>query len=146
LQDLLRVKYNWDKIPFIQLPLNWDEIREMKKSGLVAIGSHTVTHPILSRCTYEEQRAELTLSRNRVIEELNEECVLFCYPNGEVNDYNHWTIKLLKELGYVGALTTINGYVDINNRDNFQLNRWGYAKTAEDQAILISGLYRLFKK
>jgi len=35
-------------------PCSWSELREMADSGLMEIGSHTVTHPILSSITDEE--------------------------------------------------------------------------------------------
>jgi len=143
LQNLLRVEYNWDKIPSVHLPLTWDEIREMKSSGLISIGSHTVTHPILSKCSYEEQRKELLFSRNRIVEELNEDCILFSYPNGEITDYNHETIGLLKKTGYMGAVTTVVGYLDNNNRDNYQLNRFGTGMNIEELGTIVTGLSRL---
>ena len=143
LQNLLRVEYNWDKIPSVHLPLTWDEIREMKSSGLVSIGSHTVTHPILSKCSYEKQRRELMLSRQRIIEELGEDCTLFAYPNGEITDYNHETIGLLKKSGYMGAVTTVVGYIDNVNRDNFQLNRFGTGIDIEELGTVVTGVSRL---
>ena len=143
LQNLLRVEYNWDKIPSVHLPLTWDEIREMKSSGLVSIGSHTVTHPILSKCSYEKQRRELMLSRQRIIEELGEDCTLFAYPNGKINDYNHETIGLLKESGYRGAVTTGVGYIDNDNRDIFQLNRFGTGMNIEELGTVVTGVSRL---
>ncbi len=77
LQNQLGVEYDWSRIPEDQLPLTWDEIRQMKDSGLISIGSHTVTHPILSRCTLEEQRKELSESQQRIADQLGAECNLF---------------------------------------------------------------------
>ena len=143
LQQFLEIEYNWDKIPSLLMPLTWDEIREMKESGLISIGSHTVTHPILSKCSCEQQRKELMLSQKRIVEELNQDCNLFAYPNGKFADYNQDTIRLLKELDYLGAVTTVDGYIDISNRDSLQLDRFGYEKTVEDMAVLISRFYHL---
>lgn len=143
LQDILEIDYDWDKIPALLLPLTWDEIRDMKESGLISIGSHTVTHPILSRCTYEQQRGELMISRQRIVDELKEDCILFAYPNGKPVDYNQETIKLLKESGYLGAVTTNIGYVDNTNRDNAQLNRFGTDITLEALGMIVTKMSRL---
>jgi len=143
LQKALGVEYDWDKIPSLLLPLTWDQIREMKESGLISIGSHTVTHPILSKCTHEEQRKELMVSQQRITEELGEKCVLFAYPNGRVADYNQDTIRLLKEFGYWGAVTTNVGYVDGSNRDKFQLNRFGSGGNLDELGTIVTGLSRL---
>jgi len=146
IQEAFEVEYNWDTVPTLLQPLNWDEIREMRQSGLVSIGAHTVTHPILSKCTYEEQREELTRSQRRIADELGEECTLFAYPNGQMTDYNQDTIGLLKELGFLCAVTTIFGYLDNNHRDDLQLNRFGVAGSLEELGTIATGLSRLVGK
>lgn len=142
LHQLLEVEYNWIKIPELLLPLTWDEIRIMKDSGLVSFGSHSVTHPILSKCTLEQQRRELMLSQQRITEELGIECNLFAYPNGEITDYNQETLELLRELKYLCAVTVIPGYVNNNGKDNLQLNRFGAGISLEELGTIITGLSR----
>ena len=143
LQETLEIDYNWDRIPAVLSPLTWNEIREMKESGLISIGSHTVTHPMLSKCTYEQQGRELKFSRQRIVEELKEDCVLFAYPNGKQVDYNQETIRLLKESGYLLAVTTNIGYVDSTSRDNIQLNRFGTDITLEALGMVVTKMSRL---
>lgn len=143
LQRFLEIKYDWDKIPPILLPLTWDEIREMRDSGLFSFGAHTVTHPILSNCTDDQQRKELALSQQRINKELGESAYLFAYPNGGIADYNKKSIELLRELGYLGAVTTIAGYVNPHNQDNFQLNRFGTEGNLEELGTVVTGLSRL---
>lgn len=146
LQHSLEVEYNWDKIPSLLLPLSWDEIREMRASRLITIGSHTVTHPILSRCTNEEQCCEIKHSHNRIKAELGEDCKLFAYPNGQAADYNQYTIQSLKELDYVGAVTTVFGYAQRNNPDNFHLKRFGTEGPLDELGAIVSGLSHLVGK
>ena len=143
LQNDLEVEYDWDRIPSLLLPLTWDEIREMRESGLISIGSHTATHSILSRCTFEEQQKELMLSQQRITEELKEECILFAYPNGQLVDYNQQTIKILKESGYLGAVTTVVGYANNCSQDKFQLSRFGTDGNLEDIGTIVTGLSRI---
>ena len=45
--------------------MTWEEIRSLD-SDLVEIGAHTCTHPILARCTIEEQRMEIADCRRAI--------------------------------------------------------------------------------
>jgi peptidoglycan/xylan/chitin deacetylase (PgdA/CDA1 family) len=143
LQEDLGIEYDWDKIPSLFLPLTWDEIRKMNENGLISIGSHTVSHPILSNCTSEQQKKELMLSRLRIGEELGEDCIMFAYPNGEKTDYNKETINILRESKYLGAVNVVPGYINMKDRDNFQLNRFGAGINLEELGTIITGLSHL---
>lgn len=44
--------------------LDWDEVHQLARTGLIEFGSHTHTHPILSRCALDVQRRELQVSRD----------------------------------------------------------------------------------
>lgn len=143
LQNQLGVEYDWSKIPEDLQPLTWEDMRVMRESGLISIGSHTVTHPILSHCSVDQQRQELGESQQRITEKLGVECNLFAYPNGRKTDYNLETIRLLKELNYLAAVTVIHGYVEKNHKDNFQLNRFGGDISLEALGTIVSGLSRI---
>jgi len=67
------------------LPLTWEQIRELDSSG-VEIGSHTVTHPILTRISVDKLRYELRESRARLESELGHKVELLGYPNGDHNE------------------------------------------------------------
>jgi peptidoglycan/xylan/chitin deacetylase (PgdA/CDA1 family) len=88
--------------------LDWSEVDALARTGLVRFGSHTHTHPILSRCPVEVQREELETSRN-VLQERGLSASLFAYPNGRPADFTADTQRLLRELGYRCGLTTIPG-------------------------------------
>jgi peptidoglycan/xylan/chitin deacetylase (PgdA/CDA1 family) len=62
-------------------PLDWDRIREMERHGIL-FGSHTVTHPILTRVPPEEAEWEMARSRDRLAEEIETPVDWFCYPQG----------------------------------------------------------------
>lgn len=66
------------------LPLTWEQVREMD-SSVVEIGSHTVTHPILTRISVEKLRYELRESRMRLEGVLGHKVELLGYPNGDHN-------------------------------------------------------------
>ena len=82
--------------------LTWDQVSEMRKSGL-EFGSHTLTHPDLTKIPLEKAWQEIAESKRSLENKLNEEIKVFCYPYGE---YNQDVIKLVKKAGYQGAVVT----------------------------------------
>lgn len=60
----------------------WDELRRLVPA-LVSIGSHTLTHPILSSLDVEQTEREVRDSRAAIERELGRPAELFCYPNGD---------------------------------------------------------------
>lgn len=85
--------------------MTWDMIKEMKNNGM-NFGSHTVTHPDLSKATNQQIDFQLSTSTEKLKSELGTDITDFCYPSGKYNDY---TIAKLKELGYKTAMTTHTG-------------------------------------
>lgn len=85
-------------------PLSWDQIREMSRAG-IAIGAHTVTHPILSRETKDVQQREIVESAER-IRALVGECRHFAYPDGQPGTRSAETIAALRIAGFTAAWTT----------------------------------------
>jgi peptidoglycan/xylan/chitin deacetylase (PgdA/CDA1 family) len=88
--------------------LDWNEVEELSRSGLVDFGSHTHTHPILSRCTVAAQETELRTSRDLLRERLGQ-ADLFAYPNGCAEDFTPQTRQLLIDLEYRSAVSTLSG-------------------------------------
>lgn len=64
--------------------LGWDGLRDLAEAG-VEIGSHTSTHPHLTRLSDVELDGELRASREQIADELGRPCVLLAYPYGEEN-------------------------------------------------------------
>jgi peptidoglycan/xylan/chitin deacetylase (PgdA/CDA1 family) len=62
--------------------MGWDELRGLAERG-VEVGSHTLTHPHLTRLGDAELREELTESKGRLETELGRPCPLLAYPFGE---------------------------------------------------------------
>lgn len=103
------------------LMLTWDEVKTMSRGG-VHFGSHTVTHPILSRLPDERVKKEIRDSKTIIEEHLGTSVKTFAYPNGRRGDFNEITKKCLSEAGYTCALTTIWGRNE-SDRDLFELRR-----------------------
>jgi peptidoglycan/xylan/chitin deacetylase (PgdA/CDA1 family) len=65
--------------------LTWDELRALAERG-VEIGSHTMTHPHLTRLADEEVEHELREARSRIEDEVGRPCRYVAYPYGDVDD------------------------------------------------------------
>ena len=91
--------------------LNWEEVKEMA-SSLISFGSHTVTHPILSRESEDTVREELSTSRREIERVLGREISSLAYPNGTREDFDPLTIQAAMDSGYDLACTTIQGRND----------------------------------
>jgi peptidoglycan/xylan/chitin deacetylase (PgdA/CDA1 family) len=105
-------------------PCSWNELREMADSGLVEIGSHTVTHPILSSITDEESWHELTFSRAQIAEAMGRPVVSFCFPNGKPEDYRLSQLQQVKDAGYAGAVVADLGMIT-RTTNRYELPRIG---------------------
>ncbi|MGH7766480.1 MAG: polysaccharide deacetylase family protein [Candidatus Binatia bacterium] len=98
--------------------LNWDQVRELALSA-VEIGSHGVTHMILTRLPPKAAEGELQESKRCIEEQVERPVGGFSYPNG---DYSDAVEALVRAAGYRYACITQPGYV--GPRDNpFQLKR-----------------------
>jgi peptidoglycan/xylan/chitin deacetylase (PgdA/CDA1 family) len=103
------------------LMLSWEEVRAMHLSG-ISFGSHTVTHPILSKLSRERTREEIEKSKHIIDERLGARVKTFAYPNGKATDFNETTKKLLRDAGFICALTTSFGTNECG-QDLFELRR-----------------------
>jgi peptidoglycan/xylan/chitin deacetylase (PgdA/CDA1 family) len=101
--------------------LNWEEVREMRGSGLVSFGSHTHNHRILVHLKEEEVREELVLSKKILLREgvVDPSFIPFCYPNGNSNQR---IVCMVQEAGYHAAVSTGNGWND-GDASPFELKR-----------------------
>ena len=67
--------------PWIRM-LTWKQVLELRDTGIVEFGSHTMKHPNLPDLTLEEARWELTESKRRLEEKLGTPVLGFAYPYG----------------------------------------------------------------
>ncbi|HSU55529.1 MAG TPA: polysaccharide deacetylase family protein [Candidatus Dormibacteraeota bacterium] len=73
------------------------------------IGSHTLTHPYLTRIPLPEAREELAGSRKKLEDLFGRTVEHFCYPYG---DWSPAILELVQEAGYKTACTTDFGVND----------------------------------
>jgi glycosyltransferase involved in cell wall biosynthesis/peptidoglycan/xylan/chitin deacetylase (PgdA/CDA1 family) len=98
-----------------------DDLRAWQEAGM-EIGSHTVSHPILSRLAAEDCGRELIESRQGLEQLLGQPVRHLAYPNGRHGDWNAAVIEAAKSAGYDSAVTTVDG-VNEPWADRFTLRR-----------------------
>lgn len=96
----------------------WDELKRLD-ANTVTIGSHTMTHPILTSLSEEETEAETRDSRFALERRLDREVSIFCYPNGDLNDAALDSARRY----YRSAVTTEAGRLE-GERDPHRLPRF----------------------
>ncbi|MFW6278311.1 MAG: polysaccharide deacetylase family protein [Halorhodospira sp.] len=91
--------------------MDWEQMREMRDSGLVRFANHSASHDYMARRDPDEDReawqervrADLAEAEQRLQEELGEgvsnDPKLFAYPYGE---YDPHLAEIVREAGYVG--------------------------------------------
>ena len=88
--------------------MDWAALRNLDPEW-VEIGAHTRTHPILSRCSPERIRQEVSGSKADIEERLGREVRSFCYPNGTRLDVNERCVATVREAGYDSAVMSCGG-------------------------------------
>ena len=109
-------------IPEEYAPLTWDDIREMSKAG-IEFGAHTKSHPILSKLGSRDKiRDEIAGSKARIEDEIGQPVRHFCYPNGRPCDFNADTLDVVRECGFLTAVTGEKG-INFAGADPYHLRR-----------------------
>lgn len=93
-------------------PLSVDEVRVLADGGLVEIGAHSMSHPILNRANHPVQVAEIRGSKEKLEAWTGKPVRAFAYPNG---DFTSETIELVRKAGYTCAFTTVEGFSPRNS-------------------------------
>jgi peptidoglycan/xylan/chitin deacetylase (PgdA/CDA1 family) len=96
------------KIKIPREAMNINEITEISKNNLHTIGSHTITHPILTKCDDEISKFEITESKNILESWIKKPVKYFAYPNGFFSERE---VKYIKQAGYEKAFTTKGQYI-----------------------------------
>ena len=120
--------------------LTWQEVQIMDRAG-IHFGSHTATHPILSRVDPDRARCELVESKRAIEERLAKPIDGFAYPNGSRADFLPETKALLRETGYGYALSTMPGSNE-PGMDLYELRR----ATPWDEDVFAFGIRLQYNK
>lgn len=99
---------NTDNIKTRQNPhtLSWNELKELKGTGLFEIESHSVTHADLSGIPDEQLHTELEKSKRMITSILGTAPSSIAYPYGL---FNGKVVDMMKKYGYKAGFTVIRG-------------------------------------
>jgi peptidoglycan/xylan/chitin deacetylase (PgdA/CDA1 family) len=97
--------------PAVYDTMTWEDVRRLSATGLVDVGPHTVTHPILSRLPADQIAWEIRESWRRLRAECPAAVPIFCYPNGTPADYTQETMSSVRIAGLAAAVTTRPGHI-----------------------------------
>lgn len=98
--------------------LSWGEIRELHSAG-IEIGSHTLSHPRLSRLQTNAAQREIAESKSTLEDRLGAGIARFAYPYGDLDER---VVDLVREAGYSSACSTRPGF-NRTGTDAFLLRR-----------------------
>jgi peptidoglycan/xylan/chitin deacetylase (PgdA/CDA1 family) len=88
------------------LMLSWEQVRQMSGDGF-SFGSHTLTHPFLTRIPRKQAQKEIYLSKDIIEQRTGIPVTTFSYPSGK---FDSDIKEMVKEAGYSAAVSTIPGY------------------------------------
>lgn len=97
-----------------------NQVEELVDSGLIEIGSHTMTHDNLPTLDVKQKEFEIIESKKIIEKKFAIECKSFCYPFGLYDDKD---ILLVKNSGYTNATTTQKGIDNLSNTNLLELKR-----------------------
>lgn len=80
------------------------EVQELVASGLIEIGSHTLTHANLPKLSNVDRQQEMELSRTQLQQLTGQPITSFAYPFGI---YGPADVEAARKAGYTNAVTTI---------------------------------------
>jgi peptidoglycan/xylan/chitin deacetylase (PgdA/CDA1 family) len=107
--------------PAAQEFMSWDDVRGLCAAGF-DLGSHGVTHAILSKVTPEKLNWELCESRAVIEAQTGVRCKAMAYPNGRSCDITANVLAATANAGYEFAFTVSNQWCP-RSRDALQLDR-----------------------
>jgi peptidoglycan/xylan/chitin deacetylase (PgdA/CDA1 family) len=86
--------------------MTWSELKQMDP-GLISIGAHSLTHPILTSLSPAQQVHEISESQRLLERKLNRPIHSFCYPNGA----NNAAVVQCVRQNFKLAVTAVPGFV-----------------------------------
>ena len=110
--------------------MSWQEAKEMENSGLVDFASHSHTHPMMNKISFEEFIKEVEVSDNLLNQNLKRPVKIFSFPKGKFKPEH---VDYLKKRSYLGAVTVKEGLIGpaddlFTLKRNFIFSKGGFSQ------------------
>ncbi len=125
--------------------LSWDDVRFLANKGF-DIGSHTVSHPILTQISGGHLAQEVRQSKARIESETGRSCKCLVYPNGQTDDFSDKVMEASRDAGYRLAFSATGEYASLQG-SCYALSRIG-VPGHQPEAVFesrVSGLHTWMK-
>jgi peptidoglycan/xylan/chitin deacetylase (PgdA/CDA1 family) len=94
-------------------PMSPEELRQISQDGLIEIGGHTRTHPLLSTLSLAEQQHEIAGGKAELEAMLGHPVRCFAYPYGSpATDFDASSVSVAREAGYAAAFAFLPSLID----------------------------------
>lgn len=115
------------------------EVRGLSEGG-IEIGNHTMTHPVLDRCSARRIRSEILRAHRKLTDIVGTRVRAFAYPNG---NWHSQAERTLETLGYDGAFLFDHRCSDSPPQDRFRISRVrvGSSTPLSRFRLILSGLH-----
>lgn len=126
--------------------VSWDEVLEMRDSGIITFGSHALgPEPLINIHSEEELKSQIFDSKSILEKKTGRKINIFSYPEGL---FNTQIKQLVIDAGYIGAVATNPGKYSPSG-DVFALKRMRISENAANMfifAVEVSGVYTFVKE
>lgn len=120
--------------------MNWDELRGLHEGG-VEIGSHGVTHNIMTKQEFDVARQELKLSKGSLEENLGIRVKHFAFPNGRKQDFSPELVDACGDLGYESVCSAEWGLCEPGVGDRYFLKRVALTRNVPRSLLSLEGAF-----
>lgn len=130
--------------------LSWEELRRLAAGPLVAIGGHTISHPVLAKLSEDEAFCEISMGRDRLSAQIGKPIAHFAYPFGSPFSCGHREFLLAARAGFKSAVTTRYGNIYREHRHHLhclpRMTLGGPAERIADTFLDVSGARTMLSK
>lgn len=113
---------------FHSLPISWQQIHDMASCG-IEFGSHTVTHPNLTRLPDQELFQELSESKRSLETHLQRPIESLAYPIGTLSAFDQRVTSATERTGFKLGVTYLSGANLMKQFSRFELHRHGIGRS-----------------
>jgi len=92
--------------------MSWDDINQLKQSGLAYFVNHTLSHFAVSHGASDKIHYEILTGKQQLEQNTGQTVNIFAYPYGY---FNNNAISILQSDGFSGAFSTIPGFLQCDS-------------------------------